>query len=690
MADIHDIDGGNDGVQGPDQGPLVPYVPPITHTWRVSFARFVGKCRAGVAHIFSPPSRTSVSHTRKQARKQKWALRTVWLMGLPAYFGVSAVLGVLMWAGQDMPDTSPLWAPKSTPLIVVLDRYDREIFRTGGVEAKPVVLADLPKALPHALIAIEDKRFYSHPGFDVIGLARAVQANFKAGHVVQGGSTLTQQLAKNVFLTRRQTLKRKVQEMMLAVWLEYRYSKTEILEIYLSHVYFGGGTIGIESGSQRFFNKPARELSVGESALLAGILQAPDRLNPVKNTPASAVRTAQVLRKMRARDYLTDAQMHAAITDPIEIEPMQIKTLASAAYFTDWVLARVDKETGAPRHDIVVHTSLDMHAQLAAQAAVARGVDTKRNAQQAALIAFDGTGGVRAMVGGASYQHSPYNRAVRAKRQPGSAFKPFVYLAAMQAGYTPWDVREDKPIDIDGWQPGNFSNKYKGWLSLETALALSINTVAVSVAEELGRETIVRTADTMGLHGFKPYASLALGAQETTLYDLTSAYVPFANWGYGVEPYGLEAVYGADGQVLYERPATPKHRLLDTQILERMNVMMRTVVSAGTGKAAQLEGRDVAGKTGTTNDYRDAWFVGYTPDYVAGVWVGNDDNSKMSRVTGGAIPARIWKDFMTQALKDVPASRLPSATRPTTIALTIALKDQNLENLLANIEKTLP
>lgn len=309
-------------------------------------------------------------------------------------------------------------------------------------------------------------------------------------------------------------------------------------------------------------------------------------------------------------------------------------------------------------------------------------------------MAFDGAGGVRAMVGGASYRHSPYNRAVRAQRQPGSAFKPFVYLAAMQAGYTPWDVFVDEPIDIDGWQPGNFTNTYLGAVTLEKALALSINTVAARLHDNIGREAAVRVAANMGMKGFRPYASLALGAQETNLYALTAAYVPFANWGYTIQPHGLEAIYSVNGEVLYTREPAVKTQVLDTKILGQMNTMLRTVVQSGTGKSARIEGFDVAGKTGTTNDYRDAWFVGYAPDYVAGVWVGNDDNSKMSRVTGGAIPARIWKEFMGATLAQrsghQQALRLPAATRP---VVTIKHKSKDtlsLEKILADLERGLP
>jgi penicillin-binding protein 1A len=622
---------------------------------------------------------------KSKQKKPKWLVWTLWSLGLPSGLVTLLVLGWFGYAALDMPDTSPLWAPKSTPEIVILDRYGREIYRKGGAEAKPVDLGALPASLPQALIAIEDKRFYRHPGFDPIGLARAAKANYQAGRVVQGGSTLTQQLAKNVFLTRERTFKRKTQEIMFAVWLELRMSKQEILETYLSRVYFGGGTIGIESGAQRFFNKPAKELNTGEVALLVGLLKAPDRLNPLKNRALSAQRTALVLSEMRSQNYLTDAEWSQAMAMPIEIEPLIINTNGGAGYFTDWVLATMDKTIDQPRGDITIQTSLDLNMQKLAESAVKDGLDNRRNAQQAALMTFDGDGAVRAMVGGVDYRHSSFNRALSANRQPGSAFKPFVYLAALQSGLSAWDIYEDKPIDIDGWEPGNFSNEYLGAMSMEKALALSINTVAVQVNEEIGRGRVVQTAASLGLKDLQPYASLALGAQEMSLFDLTAAYVPFANWGYSITPHAIESIYSNDGDVLYNRERTTQKQLLDTQTLGQINAMLQTVVRSGTGKAARIDGRDVAGKTGTTNDYRDAWFVGYTADFVTGIWVGNDDNSKMARVTGGTFPARIWHDYMSAALKDAPQANLPTVTRPALIA-----KDRKLEILLADLERALP
>ncbi len=654
--------------------PIIPVHVKLQSIWQ--------RLLAHIKHLKKPKKKKSKKLKKK---KPKWLVWTLWVLGLPSGAVTLFVLGWFGYAAMDMPDTAPLWAPDSTPQIVILDRHGREILRKGGAKAKPVDLNALPASLSNGLIAIEDKRFYKHPGFDPIGLARAAKANYQAGRIVQGGSTLTQQLAKNVFLTRERTLKRKTQEIMFAVWLELRMSKQEILETYLSRVYFGGGTIGIESGAQRFFNKPAKDLNTSEAALLVGLLQAPDRLNPLKNRRRSSERTALVLSAMRAQGYLSQFEWEQAMKAPIEIEPLAVNTNGGAGYFTDWVLATMDKNIGQPHSDITIQTSLDLEMQKRAETAVQTGLDNKRNAQQAALMTFDGDGAVRAMVGGVDYRHSSYNRALSGNRQPGSAFKPFVYLAALQSGFSPWKIYEDKPIEVDGWKPGNFSNEYLGEMSMEKALALSINTVAVQVNEAIGRDKVVATATSLGLGNLQPYASLALGAQEMSLYDLTAAYVPFANWGYSITPHAIEAIYSTDGDVLYSHAAHEKKQVLDTRTLGEINAMLQTVVRSGTGKAAQIYGRDVAGKTGTTNDYRDAWFVGYTADFVTGVWVGNDDNSKMARVTGGTIPARIWQDYMSVALQDVPEANLPTITRPVLFA-----KDRKLEILLADLERALP
>ncbi|HHL42786.1 MAG TPA: PBP1A family penicillin-binding protein [Hellea balneolensis] len=621
---------------------------------------------------------TAQSSTAKAKKMPLWK-KITWWGGVVMWSGVCFLVYWFGTAARGLPDTSALWVEQRAPLIVLKDRYGQEIDRIGGALTPRVDIKDIPQPLSQALMAIEDHRFLDHPGFDVIGLARALVENLRAGRVVQGGSTISQQLAKNVFLTREQTLRRKTQELMLAVKLESRYTKDEILELYFSKVYFGGGRVGINSGAKRYFNKPVKALGLGESAMLAGLLQAPDRLNPLKHLQANAERTAQVLAQMHEFGYLDEASFKHALQTPIEVEPLPVFRAGKAGYFTDWVLQTLDTTIGAPRTNMIVETTLDLEAQIAAELAVKRGVSTKRNAQQASLVAFDGTGAVKAMVGGVDYRHSSYNRVLRAKRQPGSAFKPVVYLSALEFGYRPDDMVVDEPVNIKGWKPGNFSNKYRGPMRLETALALSVNTVAVKLSEAIGRERVVETAARLGLEGLKPYASIALGAQETTLFDLTQAYIPFANWGYRVEPYGVQAVYDMAGNVIYTRPAKAQERIIETATLGRLNAMLNKVVMGGTAKRARIAGVELAGKTGTTNDYRDAWFIGYGTDLIAGVWVGNDDNTKMARVTGGSIPAHIWHDFMQTAIrKQKPA--------PLFMARSAVRKDDRLRDLLADLE----
>lgn len=599
--------------------------------------------------------------------------------GCVAYLGASCVTGWALWAMQGMPDTSDLWAQKRPPTVSFVDRHGREIGVRGGRGSRPISLAAVPDHLPAAVLATEDRRFYKHPGFDPIGVARAVVANRKAGRRVQGGSTLTQQLAKNVYLTPYKTLHRKSQEMLLALWLEHKFTKDEILELYLGRVYFGAGAYGVDAAAERYFAKPAADLTVGESAMLAGLLKAPSRYAPISNSDNTSARTTTVLRSMVAAGKLTPAQRDEAYAQIISVEPAPEQT--SAAYFIDWIWPEIEASLGAVTEDIIVQTTLDNRAQEAASTSVAKHLSPKRGASQAALVALDGTGGVRAMIGGADYSVSEFNRATDAVRQPGSAFKPFVYLAALRAGVSPWDSRVDGPVVIGDWEPENFSGRYLGQVSVINAFATSLNTVAIILSEEVGRETVVKTGADFGFEDFKPLRSIALGAQGTTPLRLTQSYLPFANWGYRETAYGIETIYTPKGRRLYTRRAEPAVRIISGDDLRDMNLMMHETIERGTGKAARITGRELAGKTGTTNDYRDAWFVGYAPDYVTGVWVGADDNSAMNRVTGGSIPARIWHDYMEQALDGVPVTRLPKSAVPIRPS-----EDDALAKLLSQIE----
>ena len=597
-------------------------------------------------------------------------------------FGMALLCGAAL-ASKNMPSAQTLWASNRPISVQIVDRYGRDVLVRGASSAPKVRLATLPIHVPAAVLAVEDRRFQAHIGIDPIGLARAMTVNLKQGRYAQGGSTLTQQLSKNVFLTPDKTLKRKAQEMMLAIWLEQAFTKDEILEMYLSRVYFGNGAWGLEAASQRYLGKSAEQLTLSEAAMMAGMLQAPSRDNPIRDADRAAVRTATVLNIMARQDIIDRWEHLEALTVPINIRRPQSDN--SAQYFVDWIWTELEHAIGTPTQDIVVQTTLDFDAQLVANQAVSAHLNPKRNANQAALVSMDGTGGVLAMIGGVSYTDSQFNRAVQAERQPGSAFKPFVYLAAFRAGLTPWDTREDKAIVIGDWAPKNFTQKFKGKMTLEDAFAQSINTVAVTLGEEAGRGAVIQTAEDFGLSGLTALRSLSLGAQATTPLKLTASYLPFSNWGKRAAPYGILSISTANGTPLYDRIAPEMPRVISAEHLGHMNLLMTHTVGQGTGRRAQVQGRQVAGKTGTTNDFRDAWFIGYAPDIVTGVWVGADDYAPMKRVTGGSIPAKIWKDYMTFALQTMPMAKLPASTKPVW-----RQQEQMLDVLLNDIEDALP
>ena len=621
-------------------------------------------------------------------RAKRWGTRAVLAAGFPAYFGGMFIAGWIAYCTGDLPSPERLWTQTRPVSVQIVDRYGRDLIVRGASEAPRVKIEDLPKYLPQAVLATEDRRFYNHVGVDPKGLARAMYQNVRAGRYVQGGSTLTQQLAKNVFLSPEKTIKRKTQEMMLSIWLEHEFTKPELLEMYLSRVYFGAGSWGAEAATRRYFGKSASEISLGEAALIAGVLKAPSRYNPVANQEASGTRTASVLSSMLEAGFIDRQQQLLALTDPINIKTPS--TDQSTNYFVDWIWDDLVDAIGVPTRDIVVQTTLDRDAQLAASNAVRAHVDPERNAGQGALVSIDGAGGVLAMVGGTSYADSQFNRAVQAERQPGSAFKPFVYLAAFQAGITPWDTRIDEPLVLGDWEPSNYNDEFRGEMTLETAFSNSVNTIAIQLSEEIGPRNIVETAKGFGFEKLIPLRSLALGSQTTTPIKLTAAYMPFANWGDYAKPYGIVSISTSNGTPLYDYGLPERTKLVDSRTLGHMNKVMKHTVDAGTGRRARLAGHDVGGKTGTTNDYRDAWFVGYVPDMVTGVWVGADDFTPMKNVTGGTIPASIWHDYMEVVLdgqKTAPlaVSHTPLASRPAR-----ETKPQTLDSLLNSLESALP
>ncbi len=592
-------------------------------------------------------------------------------------------LSLFALAAKDLPNPKSLWERSRPVSVQIVDRNGRDILVRGAAKEQPVDLDALPFHIPMAVLATEDKRYYNHIGIDPLGIARAMVVNIKAGRYVEGGSTLTQQLSKNVFLSPDKTLRRKAQEVILSIWLERDYTKGELLELYLSRVYFGGGAWGLESASDLYFDKPASELTLAEAAMMAGILKAPSAYNPVANPERAKRRTAIVLNAMERQNLLGEHVKAMALAEDIYIHKPQ--THHSAQYFVDWVWPLMESYIGIPNQDIIIQTTLDIDAQNLAHKSVNTHLDPERGAHQGALVSLDGTGGVIAMVGGASYQDSQFNRAVQAKRQPGSAFKPFVYLSALRAGLSPWDRRVDSEITIDDWSPENFNERHLGMMSLQNAFARSTNTIAVALGEEVGRDTVIQTAAEFGLTDLKPYRSLALGAFVTTPLKLTESYLPFANWGLRKPAYGIISISTADGTPLYDYSAPPPIAVLPSQQLSDMNLMMTRTVETGTGQRAAVKGHHVGGKTGTTNNFRDAWFIGYSPDIVTGVWIGADDNSPMQNVTGGTIPAQIFHDYMSVKLKEYKAIKLPISRQPEWVK-----RNAQLNNLLDQIEGKLP
>ena len=580
-------------------------------------------------------------------------------------------LGVV-WAGlflvlaPEMPNPADLWRAPDSPGLTVLAADGGVLAQNGAFSGALINVAQMPPALPRAVIATEDRRFYQHFGMDLIGFLRAMAANFSAGRVVQGGSTITQQLAKNLFLTPERTMLRKARELLLALWLEARLSKDDILTLYLNRIYMGAGAYGVEAAAQRYFGKSARHVNLAEAAMLAGLLKAPSRYAPTNNLARSRARAAQVLQNMVAARFLTARQAAAAKRAPAHLS--RRSGARGSQYFVDWVQERLPSLVGGRTGDLIVLTTLEPNLQRAAQTALTRILARHAKARrvgQGAMIALDHYGAVRAMVGGRSYAVSQFNRAVQARRQPGSAFKPFVYLAALEAGFEPGDMMSDAAVTVDGWQPRNFSKTFQGDITLRDALAQSINTVAVRLYATIGREKVVGAARRLGITSpIGPHPSLSLGASEVSLIELTSAYVPFANGGQGVIPHGIVEVRTRAGNILFRRDKSGVGQVIKPGDAARMTAMLRGAVANGTGRGARIDGRDVAGKTGTSQNYRDAWFIGYSADLIAGVWLGNDNDAPTKRLTGGQLPAALWRDFMQTALASQPPSGAPVAARP--------------------------
>jgi len=604
-----------------------------------------------------PLPRSPAKPARRLRGWRKWlaiGVLSVVLMSLAAAGGAAVYF---LHDLPAVPDDRTLWTMARAPGMTFEDRNGTMIATRGAKNGYRVRLNELPAYVPQAFLAAEDRRFYDHGGYDPTGIVRAAIANLRKGEVVQGGSTITQQIAKTLFLAPDRVWKRKVQETLLATRLERRLGKDGVLELYLNRVFFGSGAYGLDAAAQTYFGVPARQLTLSQAAVLAALPKAPSRLALNRNMEAALLRSRTVLAAMREEGWITPAQEQAALASPPSLAPPR-PSEGDIGYVLDMGAAEAARIAGPDAPDLIVRLTIDVALQDRAQAIVRETIASQgrgARASQAALVAITPDGAIRALVGGADHRASPFNRATQARRQPGSSFKPFVYAAALEAGVQPNDVRVDRPVRFGAWRPANYGGGYSGAVTVEQALVRSINTVAVKLGDEVGREKLGEISRRFGITTVPPLPdlSVALGAYEVNLLEMTNAFQVFQNAGARRPAYLVSAVSSSRGDLLYARPQTPPVQVYQRQLAGSMVRMMKGVIERGTGRDAAI-GRPAAGKTGTSQSWRDAWFVGFTPDWAAGVWVGNDDDRPMNRITGGDLPARMWRRFMTEAHKDLP------------------------------------
>ncbi len=599
--------------------------------------------------------------------------------------GVAGSVLMLALAIPAFRETSEDWLKQQDLAVTFLDRYGQEVGRRGIRHDDSLTLDQIPDMQINAVLATEDRRFWSHYGIDPIGTLRALSANARASGVVQGGSTLTQQLAKNLFLTNERTLSRKINEAFLAVWLEFRLTKREILKLYLDRAYMGGGAFGIQAATKFYFNKSVRDVTLAEAAMMAGLFKAPTRYAPHVNLPAARARANDVLENMVEAKFLTEGQIYAARKNPAQ--PVDRQRDETPDWFLDWAFAEIknmvrDGKLGNNRV-LTVRTTLDNNIQKRAQQAIEnnlRQFGKSYNARQAAAVIMESNGAVRAIVGGRDYGDSQFNRATDAMRQPGSSFKPFVYTTALLSGrFTPSTIVNDSPICIGNWCPRNYGGSFAGRVPLRNALARSLNTVAVKLSIDVGdgsgvwnkarsgRAKIIETAKRMGLKSeLKDTVHLPIGVSEVTVLDMAQAYGVFASGGKRTSAFSAIEIRNSAGDLIYqhEKNAAKLQQVIRPDVIVNMNSMLNQVVEAGTARRARLPGVAVGGKTGTTNAYRDAWFVGFTGNFVGAIWYGNDNYQPMNNMTGGSIPAQTWHDIMVYAHQGIELKPLPGAPAP--------------------------
>lgn len=607
-------------------------------------------------------SKKSPAKGRKKAQDSslfKRFLKWCFVLGIWGFLILGAIL---LWFGHDLPQIMRDASFDKRPAITFLANDGSVIARYGDHKGKNLSIDDVPDYLPDAIVAIEDRRFYYHFGVDPIGITRAFFVNASEGGFVQGGSTITQQLAKNLFLTRDRKLTRKIQEAMLAVWLEIKLSKKDILSAYMNRVYLGGGAYGVDAASRIYFKKPASALSLYESATLAGLLKAPTRYSPLSNPSLSKKRTELVLKAMLEQDRITQEEFEEATKESAMPVPDKKPMPGNdERFFTDWVIEKINGYVGTQQEDIIVETTLDPQVQQQTAETLINTVRSngpEANFSEAASVVLRPDGSVVAMVGGVNYNQSQFNRATQALRSPGSSFKPIVYLSALRNGYDIDSIVIDEPITRGKYRPKNFGGKYYGPISLYGALTLSLNTVAVNLAKDVGIDRVIETARQLGITAeLSPNLSTALGSNGVPMIEMASAYASIATNGLAVEPYGIKRILTEkDKKVLYEHENARPAQVIEGYPITQLKEMMHSVMIQGTGTGAN-PGFYAAGKTGTSQEYRDAWFAGFTNSYVALVWVGNDDNSSMNRVTGGSFPARAWRSIIVEAHNDPSPSK---------------------------------
>ncbi|HYC02954.1 MAG TPA: PBP1A family penicillin-binding protein [Azospirillaceae bacterium] len=605
---------------------------------------------------------------RKDAKRGKgtrgWARRLGRVAALVGIWGFMIGLFTLAYFAHDLPDIREAVQLERRPTLELVAADGSPLQRLGDMRGATVDATQLPKHLVEAVLAVEDRRFWDHWGVDPLGIARAAYVNWKAGRIVQGGSTITQQLAKNLFLTPEQNAKRKIQEALLALWLERKYSKNQILTAYLNRVYLGAGTYGVDAAARTYFDKPATQLSLRESAILAGLLKAPSRYSPTSNPNLADKRMEVVLVTMVDAGFITEAARQQVLRTPVSPRRKPGPEV-DGRYFAAYVADQVNAFIGPDHGDLIVYTTFDPKAQMAATRRVEALMSTPATAEaragQAAAIVMTPDGAVRAMVGGKDYDESQFNRSTQALRQPGSAFKPFVFLAALEAGASPGDPVMDAPYKKGKWEPGNYDGKFRGQISMAEALAESVNTATIRLLERAGVDRASGIARRLGITSpMRRDLSLALGTSEVTLLELTGAYAAIANGGQAIWPYAILEIRDSNGALLYQRKGSGAGYAVSGPDLQALTRMMEGVLATGTGTSARLD-RPAAAKTGTTQDYKDAWFMGFTADYVTGVWLGNDDGAPMRRVTGGSLPARLWRDIMADLHQGLPVRPLPGS-----------------------------